>query len=841
MTEHQNPEPDLKDSKEQESQLIAETPNPFFLALGKWILKFQWFIILLILLITGASAWQIKNHLKVDNSLEVFAPQNAPVMTFLDRYRDLFGRDDYFMISVEGDILKAQTIEKLRKLHTELEGLKLKVDTLGQRRNKKTQATQAQSKSDDFGANDDFGSNDADWGDATDQVVEEVTSLINIRRTYAQDGNLRVEKWLDGIDEQAEIDQIKTQLVNDPLIKNRLIDTNGTITILMVKIDFMSEDDTAKVYRALDTLVKPYQQDGFKVSVTGAPAINASLNEVVLLDLKTLVVYSALMMLFVLIYIFRRPLMVIGPMMIVTLSVIWTLGLMATLGLGLNLLSSILPAFLLCVGLGDSIHVQSIYLGLRREGVDNRSAVELSCGLTGIPVLFTSLTTMIGLFSFETATVGAIKEMGIAGGAGVFFALLLSLLLLPLFLNLQNPSIDKIQENQGSRIIDQILSSFVGLSQKRFGRNLVILISLILTGLAVFGVTQISVRHDDLENLPPNHPIKKPILKLDTTLGGAAAAEYLVAFNPDGKSKDDQSLGLKKVEYLQKIDALVQRALAYRNPQGEQIVGNAVAITNIVKETKKALMDGDESMPTKQDEASQLLNLFELQSPSELKKIATIDSFITHISLQMKWKEATSYKHFIQSMDQAIEEIFKQELEVKATGGIYLAYTIVSSLLSDLIQSFGSAFLIICILMIFMLKDVKLGLLSMIPNLFPILLMLGFLGLMDIPLDLNNLLIASIALGIVVDDTIHFLHHFQMGYQLNNDCEQALENALKHAGRAMLSTTILLGAGFIVYLMASTTAIGRFGVIIASTIAVAFLADLIICPAVLRIAYGKRK
>ena len=128
----------------------------------------------------------------------------------------------------------------------------------------------------------------------------------------------------------------------------------------------------------------------------------------------------------------------------------------------------------------------------------------------------------------------------------------------------------------------------------------------------------------------------------------------------------------------------------------------------------------------------------------------------------------------------------------------------------------------------------------MVPNLVPIALVMGLMGLTKIPVDLNNLLIASIALGIAVDDTIHFLHHFKTGLMETNDCESAIGIAAHHAARAMVGTSLILGAGFLVYVAALNAAIARFGVLIGLTVLAALVVDLILLPAILRIAYGDR-
>ena len=366
--------------------------------------------------------------------------------------------------------------------------------------------------------------------------------------------------------------------------------------------------------------------------------------------------------------------------------------------------------------------------------------------------------------------------------------------------------------------------------------------------ISLLGVSRLEVWHDDLATLPDNHPIKSAVLEVDHELGGVANVQIVV-------KADHLDRGIKDIEVLHALENLSQHILSYKTPQGEHIVGHALSLTNVVKETRKALVNQSDAyhIPSirsqkkseAQQEASQLISLFELQSPEQLRKLSTVDLKASHLTLQVKWQEATSYAGLIKHIEAGIKQYFepleKQKIELRPTGGVYLAYTIISSLLDDLIKSFSAAFLVITLLMILMLKELKLGLLAMIPNLFPILLMIGTLGLIGIPLDLNNLLIASIALGIAVDDTIHLLHHFKASYMIHFDRELAIADSIKHAGRAMLSTSILLCIGFSMHMFASTAAVQRFGVIIGATVMVAFVVDLLICPAILRLAYPANK
>jgi uncharacterized protein len=934
--------------KDQDQSTKKQSLNLYFRAIAHYVLAHSKVTLLVVCLCTLLAISLIINHVKIDNNLEVFAPVNSKILKSRDQYQKMFGRDDLFMISVKGDVFTGDFLGKIKKLEQDIQNLDLDIKSLGMSRNdwrlkndpkhqtstdnklkiidkinitsiRSTSVSKSSPNEDIPTLNDsweDFGEEDTTngdgWGDEKGgSIIEETTSLVSVKRTYQENNSLKVEPWFDPIPSQSEINRLKPLMLQDELVAQRLIDREGKLSVILVRAAIMLDDDLAKVYEAIREIVNTYQSPTFQIRVTGPPAVNAALNELVLRDLSQLLLLSGIAMFFALIYLFRRPLMIIGPIVVVMISVIWTIGFMAYFDMGLNMLSSILPAFLLCVGMGDSIHLQSIYKSKCKMGFTSYQAIIESCTLTGPPVLFTSLTTMIGLLSFQFATVTAVKEMGLAGGIGVCFALLHSLITLPIFLKWQkdlntlpmtssnhevlssvtNQLHNPPRQHDPDRI-DQALGFLVNISREKKARTRLLSLSIIFIGLAFWGVARLEVWHDDLETLPPNHPIRVGIYEVDHALGGVASAQYII--------HDNDPLGVKRIETLQAILKLSQHAFTYQDlDQDLPLVGHALSLVNIVKETHQALMpeskisnstvlakksiqaktkvkktpqvgstqilsnqvlsnqdpsnqdpsnqvlnnqDPSSQVPSylqSQTQASQLLSLFELQSPEDLRRMATIDLKDSHLTLQVKWREATSYEEFITWMDEGIKRYIPPGITIQPTGGIYLAFNIVSSLLSDLLRSFAGAFLIITLLMVLMLKSWKLGLLAMIPNLTPIIIMLGALGHAGIPLDLNNLLIASIALGIAVDDTIHLLHHFQMSYHTSGDCEQAIQSSLLHAGRAMLSTTVLLFTGFIVYLAASTVAIQRFGVVIACTILMALVIDLLLCPAILRIAYGK--
>ena len=170
---------------------------------------------------------------------------------------------------------------------------------------------------------------------------------------------------------------------------------------------------------------------------------------------------------------------------------------------------------------------------------------------------------------------------------------------------------------------------------------------------------------------------------------------------------------------------------------------------------------------------------------------------------------------------------------------MYTLVTTIEQLLWDLIKSFGVAFVVITLIMMALLGSLKLGLIAMVPNLMPIVLIMGLMGVTDIPIDMSTLLIASISIGLAVDDTIHFLHHFRVNHEATGNLEVGIRRSMNHSGRAMVSTTVILMLGFFTYMSGDMENIQRFGFLVGATAVIALLVDLFFAPTLLRTFYSR--
>lgn len=852
-----------------------ERPNPFFLAWGRTVVRHRWVFLILTLLTAAGSMFLVATQTSVDTSIEAFIAQESDTQRLLEEYRDEFGRDAAFIVLVEGDVFSMPYLEQLKTLHDELATLDMEIPSLGQRKSErrpelarpaaaastapKTGPPAADPAGDDPFGGDDFGGFDdatANGGEASGDgwgeesggsIVDEIISLVNARQTRGTADGIEVGELLDPWPTAADLPALKARVLNDNFLVGQMVGKAGRHSAILVRSQFMSEEDSIRVNREIAKIAARYNTPDFKTAVTGMPALNDGLNTLMFGDLGKMLILSVVLMIIVLSWIFRHGVGVVVPLIVVGMSALNTFAVMALLDWPVTMLSNILPAFLFCVGLGDSIHLISVYRDGRNAGKDANTAVIDAVGTTGMPVLYTSVTTMVGLASFQFASLGAIQDMGVAGAFGVFMAFIHSMVLLPIALTFFKKGRFGLKgDGQRDRLdgfLDWCNSRSGFLSDRGYGpapkgftqrRNRTLLAGVVLVIIAGIGVSQLRVWHNPLAWMPEDEPTRTNIMTMDQHIGGTNNLQLLI----DGTAEK----GIKDEALLRGLEKLQAHIMAYQDPDVGQVVGNSVSILEVVKETSRALHGGDQAayaLPKTQEGINNAVQMFEFSGADQLRRLATNDLSRSQMTLRIKWLEAMSYVPLTEHVAAGIEQFIPKGAKVQPTGSIYTLVTTVGSIIGDLLRSFGVALGIITLIMMVLLRSLKLGLIAMVPNLMPICFILGLMGFSDIPIDMNNLLIASIAIGIAVDDTIHFLHHFRIHHDANGNVEQAIRASMRHSGRAMASTTVILMVGFFAYMAATMANIVRFGLLVGMTAMMALLIDLLIAPALLRLFYAR--
>ncbi|MGD8860896.1 MAG: efflux RND transporter permease subunit [Myxococcales bacterium] len=836
--------------------------NRFFVGWAETVLRFRWPLLVLTLTITAVFAHQAITKRRIDTSIEAFLSTDSEAFHVLERMRDDFGRDEMFLLLIEGDVFSEPYLNRLKALHDELAALDMDIPSLGERksdRDRTRRPSRVNSEddgdapapepnpdaagfgdtADEFG---DFG-DDEGWGDeAGGTVIDEIISLVNARETTWRGGGLHVGGLLDEWPTPQELPALKQRVLSEHTFVGRVVAKNGRHSSILLRTDFMSEEDSARVYAEIKRIVDRHETEGFHIRIAGLPALEADISNLMLSDLARMGIIGVTLMVLMMAVMFRHPLGVLGPVLVVVQAVVWTLGVMAALGVPMTIITNVLPAFVICVGIGDSVHIQSVYRDAMGRGASSREAVVHAIGTTGIPVLFTTMTTAMGLLSFRLATVDAIRELGAFGALGVSLALLHTLVFLPIVLSFNRKSLLGLKPDSPHRrdLFDRFLAFCNGFSRPREGgssihhpRRFTLLSSGVIGLLSLVGAAQLTVYHNPLTWIPDRYPIKDAFDAVDANLGGTADTALLIETRP-GKTLRDRELMLA-------LSKLEEHVLAYEHPTEGKIVGNVISILDVIRESNRATHESrpeEYRIPDTERGVADMLTLFESAGPDELQRLATIDLKRSVMTVRLHWMDASSYAPFEAYIERGIEEYVGDRATIEPTGSVLNLLTVVGGLLRDLMRSFGTAFIVITVMMVILLKDLRLGLIAMVPNLLPIAAVMGFMGFAGIPIDLNNILIGSIAIGIAVDDTIHFLHQFRAHIEKHEDVESALEHSFSHAGRAMITTSIILVAGFMVFMAASMYNLQRFGLLVALTLVLALLVDLIFAPALLRTFYG---
>ncbi|MEE2787138.1 MAG: efflux RND transporter permease subunit [Myxococcota bacterium] len=836
----------------------GEQPSDFFLAWGRFVVGNRWVLLALSILVTGLAGWLAQQQIRTDMGIDAFSEKDARTSQILDELRADFGRDDVWVLVIEGDVFSSHYVRKLRELEQAYARLSMDLPSLAamnadmESAGRRVRESKEIEGSDDI-FDDEFEDEDSDgdvgWGDESDGTLfEEITSLLNTKEVRGTRDGIRVSNLIGADLSEAALSNARRRALTDPSIVGHMVSATGRHALMVLRAPFLDQSDTTKLTAQIRAIAQDIGEADFLIHVAGVPTLNSDLTELSIDNMERLFSIALLLMICLLGLIFRHPLGIIGPIGVVLLATVNTFGLMAVLDMPVTMLSTILPSFIVCVGVGDSVHLLSVFRDARHRGMSSVDASILAVGTTGKPVFFTSMTTMIGLLSFRFASIEGIQEMGTAGGFGVAAACLHSLVFLPIILSFVRRGQMGKKPSEQRDLLDNFLARCNAAScelhdpgtgqESRLGRRrrrFTLVFGSVLILAFALSMLQLRVYHNPMSWLDAQHPLSVAFEVMDHHLGGNASIDLLV----DGPSGS----GLRDLGLMKGLERLENHMKSYRHPDYGLIVGPTMSVSAVVKATQRALNDGRPDAYRLPDDArgiSDSLFLFENQGPVQLRRLATNDLQRGRVTYRLKWLEADAYGPLADHLEQGIESYIPSNSSVRPTGTAFTLLSTIGRLITDLGRSFGVACILITLLLIIQLRSLKMGLIAMVPNLVPIIFVMGFMGLVGIPIDLVNILIASIAIGIAVDDTIHLLHHFKVHHEQYGNVEAAIRNAFDHAGRAMVSTTIILGLGFLVFIFATIDNIMRFGLLIALTAVTAMFVDLVFTPALLRTFYRRQ-
>jgi predicted RND superfamily exporter protein len=586
---------------------------------------------------------------------------------------------------------------------------------------------------------------------------------------------------------------------------------------------------------ALHELVAEFESEDLTIRLAGESVLGHRATAISWMDTTIFTVLAFLVAMTVLLVLFRRASAALLPIVVVAASLTSTFGAMAALAIPFSLPTQIIPNFLIAVGVCDAVHILTIFYQAWNRGEGKQASVVHALGHSGLAVVLTSLTTAGGLLSFLAAEITPVARLGTIGPLGVILTLFYTLTLLPALL-VVIPLSRRERAERGSFGRDGALASQlarVGAAVAKRPR-MVLFTALVLCVIAATGVAKIRFSHDPYDWLLPDDPVRIAVQRMDTALHGISAVEILI-----DTGRED---GLYDPGVLNRIEAASRDALSIQD--GPVRVGKAISIIDIVKEINQALNANDPAhyrVPDERALIAQELLLFENSGSDDLTQVSDTRFRTARLTLRVPLVDAFYYGAFLEDLGSRMREILGPAVSVEMTGATVLGNRTFSVVIVSMFRAYGLALLIITPLMIAMIGSLRIGLVSMIPNLLPVYFTLALMGWLDIPLGMSTLLLGSIVIGVAVDDTIHFLHKFDGYHRSSGDAHAAIRRTLETTGAALFATSLVLAASFGSYTLGHMTGVVQFGILAPFAILVAFLADLTLSPALLVLVRGRRR
>jgi len=753
-------------------------------------------------------------QIKMDTSTEGFMHDDDPVLLTYNAFREQFGRDERILLAIKSDnIFSVDFLTKLKNMHKEIE--------------------------------------------SSVPYLDDVTSLYNVRNTRGEGDKLITDDLLEPFPTtQIQIDDIKKRAMASHFYKDLLLSSDGLMTTVIIETDaythigeeafsvedefsegfgdestqnsvnnktFLTDEENHELLEALSKITDKYKAQGLEIYTAGSPAVNNALKAQMRADMQKFMRITFLIILVFLFIVFKRVSAVVYPLLVIIFSLLTTVGAMAWMGVAFKLPTQVLPSLLLTVSVGATVHILSVFFDRFNGSGDKKEALIYTMGHSGLAIAMTSVTTAIGVGAFLGSEVAPISDLGLFASLGVMVSLLLTLTLLPALLSLTKL---KPKEKSKAGKIDALMKKMAIIPVKH--TKAVLSVSFVIVVIALAAATEVRLSHYPLKWFQPDNVNRVATEVIDKQMNGSVTIEVIVDTGVENGWVDPVRLA--------KLDAFEKKVEKY---EGVYVhVGKVVSLATIVKETNRALHENKEefySIPKDKNLVSQELLLFENSGSDDLEDVVDSQFSKIKISIKMPWIDAIRTTPILDYVKKEAEETFVGD-KVEVTGMIPLLSNTFSHAVNSSLVSYAIAGVLITFMMMLILASPRLGLISMIPNLVPIILGLLIMAIYDMPLDIFTLLIGSIAIGLAVDDTIHFMHNFKRYYLESKDVLHAMEQTFFTTGKAMLITTIVLSLGFFSYMAAYMSSVQNFGILTGSIIIFALLSDLLLAPALMVVA-----
>jgi predicted RND superfamily exporter protein len=712
--------------------------------LATLLYRFRFFLLGLIIAITALFGSLIS--MEMDNSLKAWFSADDPDYTVYEDYRDTFEGGRFLIVALRSkDIFSLDVLQYIKQKTEEFENL---------------------------------------------PRVTRVHSLANANKVIGTSEGIEINPLLAEL-EGGNVQEIQAYALEDELFRDYLVSHDGGFTAMMLTFEEMPSVASDRAVEQVKVLASRGKPKNVELFFSGDMRIYSEFNRFTKQNQKILPLLVIPLISLIILITFRSLYKVFIILAVIGASLCWALGFYSVLGYDFNVVTGMLIPLIVVLSIATSIHIMEYFGELRQSHKKKETFIHTLRYIT-IPCFITSITTACGLLSLSISQIDAVKHFGIGAAAGVMFAFLISIVIVPLLLTLLNSN-KNIRNNHW---FESLLHMISHVNQTRY----TYIIVLALFGFLFFGwgITKVKIETNQIEWFPKKEACYKSSMLVDKNLAGIGNMEIVL--------KGEKEM-LKQPDILRKIDRL---SLEIKKlPRVKKVI----SLADYVKDINQALQEDDPAHYTIPDSAAliaQELFLFSLSDDGRKE----LDSIV------------------LQNM--ANDAFSETGIRVTLTGTTFLYNLMNKYLLESQINGFSLAFLSVIGVLFIAFRSAKYGGLSIIANLLPIIFIIGIMGWFGITLNTGTVMVASVALGIAADDTIHFISRFRKELKPNSSpVHHALRKTTVSVGRAILFTSVINIAGFLILLVSGFQPTREFGMLIAMTLFFALLGDILVLPSVL--------
>ncbi|EPW6945522.1 efflux RND transporter permease subunit [Vibrio parahaemolyticus] len=651
-----------------------------------------------------------------------------------------------------------------------------------------------------------------------------VDSIANYQHTEAFEDDLLVEDLLYSEYELTpeRISKVKSIALSEPVLKSALVSEKGDVTVVNITVQLPEMDKTAEVEEvvsSINAMIDRYQRAYPDVTFhkAGIIAMNHAFMTAAQDDSSTLVPTMLVVILVFLTIMLRSILSVIATLIVIIGSVMATMGISGWAGMFLSTATLNVPTLIMTLAVADCVHVIATMRQSMKNGFTKAQSIERSIALNFVPILITSVTTAIGFLMMNMSDSPVLRDFGNLSALGVMVACFLSVTLLPALLKLL-PIHVKMETSQDQKHVMDHLGDFV-VSQRRALLPLSVAVIVVCASLIPLN----KVNDESVEYFGQRNEFRQAADFMEERISGMTNISIAI--------KTNESQGIAAPDFLNTIGEFS----SWLRDQPE--TDHVATLADVYKRLNKNMHGDDEAyylLPQERELAAQYLLLYEMSLPYGLDLNNQIN--VDKSSIKMVLTVANLGSVELVDLENRIYQWFAEhapQYQVVASSPSLMFAHIGETNMASMLSTLPITLVLISALLIFALRSVRLGLISLMPNIAPAVIGFGLWALISGEINLGLSVVVTLTLGIVVDDAVHFLSKYQRARREGQTAEQAVRYAFHTVGRALWITTVVLVAGFSVLAMSSFRLNADMGQLSAIVIFIALVVDFLFLPTLL--------